>query len=230
MNKFYKKMMVGLLILIVCVVLLYYFGLARYFSLENIKMQASYLKQNVQENYVGSVFIFLALFTALIGFTLPVTGPMGIIAGFLFGFLPGVIYSMIAAMIGTTVSYIVVRRAMNHIMRQKHQDQLDSFNDRIRKYGYSYLISLQLLTVVPYFVINTLAALADVPIWAFMWTTFIGSLPVIAIYTFAGKELYMIQKWSDILSIHMLALLLVLALLSLLPMLVKKLRKPDIKI
>ena len=228
MNGVYRKLIIGLFILLGCVLLAYYFGFSHYFSLESIKAQASFLKMRVAENYMGSALVFIGIFTALIGFTLPVTGPMGIIAGFLFGLCHGVLYSMIAVMIGTTVSYIVVRRAMTHIMQQQHKSQLASFNERIHTYGYSYLISLQLLAVVPYFIINTLAALGGVPLWAFMWTTFIGSLPIVVIYTFAGKELYMIKKWSDILSIHMLGILLVLALLSLLPMLVNKFRKTEL--
>ncbi len=222
-----RKIVLSLVAVIGVAIVMYYFGFAHYFSLESIKIQASFFKAKVESNYTGSVFTFIAVFTTLIALTLPLTGPMGIIAGFLFGLMPGIIYSMIAAMIGTTISYIVVRKAMTHIVRNKHKHKLNSFNDRIQKYGYSYLISLQLLTVVPYFIINTLAALGGVPLWAFMWTTFAGSLPIVAIYTFAGRELYMIKQWSDILSVHMLALLLVLAVLSLMPIIVKKFRNTD---
>src|SRR3990172_650524 len=224
MKSMYKKLLFGLVGTIVVALLLYYFGLSQYLSLENIKIQAAGLKQHVESNYLGSVLVFMTVLTGLIGFTLPVTGPMGIIAGFLFGLIPGTIYSMLAVFIGTTISFVVVRRAMDQIPRNQYGDQLTSFNEHIKQYGYTYLITLQLLTVVPYFVINTLAVLAGVPLPAFMCTTFVGSLPVVVIYVFAGRQLYMIQSWRDIVSKDMLILLLVLAGLALLPMMVKKFR------
>src|SRR5688572_23790280 len=112
MKPMYRKMLFIALGTTILVLLFYYFGLSHYLSLENIKNQAAGLKQQVENNYIGSVLVFLMVFTALIGFTLPVTGPMGIIAGFLFGFLPGTIYSMLTIFIGTTISFIVVQRAI----------------------------------------------------------------------------------------------------------------------
>ena len=94
----------------------------------------------------------------------------------------------------------------------------------MKTYGYTYLITLQLLTIVPYFVINTLAALAGVPFVTFMFTTAVGSFPVLVIYAFAGKQLYKIQSWKDILSKEMLLLLLLLAGFALLPLIIRKLR------
>ena len=224
MKNVQKKLLLGLFIVIVLVIILYYIGLAHYFSLENIKTNALYLKHNVENNYVRSVLIFLAVSIALIAFTLPVTGPVAVLAGYLFGFWLGVIYTMIAGLIGTIISFCVVKRAMSHVMRDHYQDQLAAFKEQLHVYGHTYLISLQLLTVVPYFIINTLAVLAEVPLSTFIWTTFLGSLPVVMIYAFAGRQLYMIQSWGDILSINMLLLLLMLALLALLPMIIRKIR------
>ncbi len=224
MKSLYRKLLIGGLIFLGSVIFLYYVGIAQYMSLENIKAQSAYLQMQVEKNYFWSVLAFLLFFTSLIGFTLPVTGPMGVMGGFLYGLWPSVLYCMFSVMVGTTISFLVVRHALSHVIRDQYKDQLATFSERVHQYGYGYLISLQLLTVVPYFVINTLAALAGVSLETFMWTTAAGSLPIIFIYSFAGKELYMIQSWKDILSIHMLALLLVLAALALLPMLMKKLR------
>ncbi len=226
MNK--RTALIATTIIGIIVMIMYYSGLSQYLSVENIKMHSTYLKQQVDENYFGSVLAFLVVFVTMLAFTLPVTGPMGIIAGFLFGLGAGTLYSMIAIVLGTTISFILVRRTLSQVMRIQYKDQLASFNERMKQYGFSYLITLQLLVVVPYFIINTLAALADVSLSTFMWTTAIGSLPVIAIYVFAGQQLYMIQTWRDIFSMHTLALLAVLATLGLLPMLIRRLRKTSL--
>ena len=227
MNNTYKKFLKVGFVALGAIMLLYYVGIAKYLSIENIKAQSFFLQQQLQENYYGTVITFLVLWSTLIALTLPVTGPMGIVGGFLFGLWPSVFYCMISIFIGTTISFLVIRHALSHVVRTQYQEQLADFNARVRQYGYSYLISLQLLTVVPYFVINTLAALANVPLQTFMWTTAAGSFPVMIIYSFAGKELYHISSWGDILSMHMLALLLVLAALAMMPMIVRKIRKTD---
>ena len=86
---------------------------------------------------------------------------------------------------------------------------------------------MQLLTVIPFFVINTLAGLADVPLFTFIWTTVLGSLPLLFIYSLAGRQLGEIEAVRDILKPHMVALLIILALLALLPMVIKRLRQSN---
>ncbi len=227
MKTFHKKLIVGLIAILILAMLIYYGGFSKYLSLEAIKSNAEGLKGKVEQNYMYSVFIFLGISTALIAFTLPVTAPMGVVGGFLFGLAQGVLYCMISVLVGTAISFLVVRYALSHIMHNQYGQQLASFNERMKVYGHSYLITLQLLTVVPYFVINTLAALAGVSFLTFMWTTALGSLPIITIYAFAGRQLYMIHSWQDILSTEMLLLLLLLAGLALIPMVVRKRKKRE---
>jgi uncharacterized membrane protein YdjX (TVP38/TMEM64 family) len=224
MKTFYRKMMIAGAFLFIAFLLLYYFGIARNLSIENIKAMAVGMQQQVQEHYLKTALIFISISTVLIALTLPVTGPMGIVGGFIFGLWLGLLYCMIAILIGTLISFLVIRYALSHIVRSQYQEKLDEFTDRVHKYGYSYLISLQLLTVVPFFVINTLAALAGVNLSTFLATTMIGATPVMFIYTFAGRELCMIQSWKDILSIHTVLLLGVLSIIAMMPMIVRKLR------
>ncbi len=224
MKTFHKKLIVGLLVLVAIVLVFYYVGLSHYFSLPSIKTNAAFFKSKVAENYTHAVFAFIGISTALIAFTLPITAPMGVVGGFLFGLWPAVLYCMIAVMIGAAISFLVVRYALSHVMKHRYGKRLASFNKRMKTYGYTYLITLQLLTIVPYFVINTLAALAGVSFAMFMCTTAVGSFPILIIYAFAGKQLYMIHSWRDILSREMLLLLLLLAGLALLPLIIRKWR------
>ena len=224
MKTVYRKLTIFGAILFGAFLLLYYFGISHYLSLENIKAMAGSMQQQVYQHYYSTVLMFILVSATLIALTLPVTGPIGIMAGFIFGLFPGFAYCMVSIFIGTLISFLVIRYALSHIVREQYQEKLDQFTDRVHKYGYSYLISLQLLTVVPFFVINTLAALAGVSLSTFLVTTLIGSIPVMLIYTFAGRELYMIQSWKDILSLHMVAILLVLAALAMMPMIVRKIR------
>ena len=225
MKKLQKTIIFGFICVMIAAISIYYIGLANYFSLENIKHNAVYLKRLVHDYYTTSVLIFLAISIFLVACTLPVTAPFAVTAGFLFGLFPGTIYAMIVAIVGPAFSFLIVRYTMSQVFKHQYTAQLEKFNKKLHSYGHTYLITLQLLTVVPYFIINTLAALAGVPFSTFIWTTALGSFPIIVIYVFAGRELYMIQSWKDIMSVHMLLLLFLLGILALLPMIVRKLRK-----
>ncbi len=229
MNSFHKKMAFVVLLVAVAIFLIYYFGIAQYATPAHIKENAVYLKSFVQENYATTVICFMAASAALMLFMLPLTGPIAVCGGFLFGLWPGVLYTMIGVLVGIACSFLIVRYALSHVIRDKYSERLAAFNARMREYGYSYLITLQLLTVVPYFVVNTLAALAGVPFHTFVWTTIVGSFPIVVIYAFAGRQLTMIRSWSDILSVNMLLFLLGLALLAMLPIVIRKFRKMDTK-
>jgi uncharacterized membrane protein YdjX (TVP38/TMEM64 family) len=224
MKTFHKKLLVWITLLVIAIFILYYFGISQHLSLESVKSNASYLQDKVTENYFHAALVFIAVSTLLIMLTFPITAPMAVLGGFLFGMGPGILYSMISIIIGTAISFLVVRYALSHMMKHKYGERLAGFNERMQKYGYTYLITLQLLTVVPYFIINSLAALAGVPFFMFLLTTIVGSFPIVVIYAFAGKQLYNIHSWQDILSTQMLLVLLLLAALALLPMFIQKWR------
>lgn len=221
--KLYKNFLVGIAVFFCVVLGMYCISNSTYFSLENIQKKAAILQEYARTEYVWSVIIFLSVGIVLVALTLPVTGPLGVIAGFLFNIFLAVAYTMASVVTGAMISFLAIRYVMRHMISDRYKEQLCSFKNKFHTYGYTYLITLQLLTVVPYFIINTLAALADVSFFTFVWTTAVGTLPVVVIYAIAGRQLYMIKSWHDIMSVNMLLLLLMLALLALLPMIVKKL-------
>jgi len=62
------------------------------------------------------------------------------------------------------------------------------------------LVILHLLTVVPYVVINVIAAIAGVSVPMFIAAALFGSAPVIFVYAFAGAQFGMVQSVGDLFS------------------------------
>lgn len=218
----------GLVILciLICVValLMYRLQITHYFALSNLQSQSASLLEAVNTHYLFSVFAYLGVYAALIACALPLVAPMTILGGFLFGVLYGVIYAVIGASTGAVIYFLMVRYVFAHTIRESFAPQLGAFHEKMNRYGASYLISLQLLTIIPYFVINTLAALADVPLVTFIWTTVLGGLPLHVIYAVAGQELGTLTSIRDILKPSIIVLLLLMAGIALLPMLIRYIR------
>jgi uncharacterized membrane protein YdjX (TVP38/TMEM64 family) len=216
-----KALLVGFVVIGV-MVLAWYFGLHNYLTLAAMKENRAYLEAAVAKNYLHAVIIFIAVYMAVIAVAMPGVPPLTMIGGFLFGFIPGGIYASIAATVGTSISFLLIRYVLSGVIRGKYAQKLERFNEKITSHGVvGYLLTMQLIGVIPYFVINMLAALTDVPFKTFLWTTYVGSLPIIFIYAFAGRQLYMVESARDIFSPSIIALLVFLVLLTLMPLLVR---------
>lgn len=222
MNSGVKKALLVSLVIIVVMMVAWYLGLHKYFSLAALQENRVYLEESVKTNYIQSILIFIGVCIAVIALGMPGVPPLTMIGGFLFGFIPSALCVSIGATIGTTISFLVIKYLLGHLVRGKYAQKLERFNEKIASHGAaSYLLTLQLMGLIPYFVINVLAALANVSTITFIWTTFVGSLPILFVYAFAGRQLYMVESVSDIFSPSIIALLVVLVLVAMMPLFLK---------
>ncbi len=223
-NRFVRSLIIGAAVVGI-ILLLRYLGAGQYFSLEKLKQNSDYFKELVASYYGLSVMIYIAVYTVVISCAIPAFAPLTIVGGFLFGILPAVLYSAISATLGSVVYFLLARYVLTNTVRRKYGYRLAKFNDRLKSHGVaSYLLMVQFLTVVPYFIINTLSALADVPLWTFLWTTFIGSMPLLFVYAYSGRQLSTIGSVRDIFSPQIILMFIILILFAFLPMIIKRLR------
>lgn len=219
-----KKILVVVLISIIFIIIFYFMGLSEYFTLQALQENNRYLKQFVQSHYLLSVLLYISTYSLLLACGLPVVIPLALIGGFLYGVFLGLFYAQISCLLGSLISFLVLRFIIVHWIRDWHNQRLEQFNNQIQKYGYSYLLMLHFLSVVPLFVINLLAAMAKVPLKTVLWVTVIGVLPFNFLCTLAGQQLSTIHSFKDIFSPTIILLLVLLALVAIAPMIIKKLR------
>jgi len=226
MSSGIKKALFASFVAVALMAVAWYMGLHTYFSLESLHNNRVYLEEAVARNYLQAVIIFMAVYMAVIALGMPGVPPLTTIGGFLFGFLPAGIYATVSATIGTTVSFLLIKYVLGNVIRGKYAKKLEQFNEKIASHGAaSYLLTMQLVGVIPYFIINVLAALANVPTITFIWTTFLGSVPILFIYAFAGRQLYMVESVSDIFSPSIIALLVLLVVVAMMPLLLRLSRR-----
>jgi len=208
--------------LIVFVLILQFAGIGKYVNIETIKVHKDYIKQFVVQHYAFAVFIYISFFTLSSFLSIPVTVILNVIAGFFFGAFAGTLYINIGTTLGSTCSFLTFRYLLSDLVMRKYADKLKKFNAHIKKNGASYLLSMQLMPATPSFLINTLSGLTSINLWTFVWTTSVGIIPGSFVYAFAGQQLSKIESTKDILTWPILLVLVLLALLSLLPILIKR--------
>jgi uncharacterized membrane protein YdjX (TVP38/TMEM64 family) len=212
------------IIVLVCV-WYYTFGW-RYVHQLHLQHTQTTMRNFVAAHYIRAVFYYMFSYTIMTVLGFPIAIPMTLLGGFLFGFWFGGIFALVSSVLGALIFFLLVRNWFADLIKTYYQQRLQEFNERIGSEGvFGYMVSLHLVAVVPYVIINTLAALANISVRIFLLATVLGATPVIFIYSFAGAQFGMIQGMKDIFSAGMIYALALLLVLSLIPFIIKRIIK-----
>ena len=195
-------------------------GLHESLTLERIKEQRDVLQAFVQENYLVSVLSFLLL-TVSTAFMVPGAIVLMLAGGFFFGVLPGLLFAVTGLTLGAMTAFLTARYVLGNWVQERYKVLLASFNEEMQRHSHYYLITLRIIPVLPFFLVNILAGLTKISLKRFTASTFIGLLPASFVYSFAGRRLAVINSPRDILSPGMIAALFLLGGFVLLPVILK---------
>jgi uncharacterized membrane protein YdjX (TVP38/TMEM64 family) len=205
----------------------FYFDLNQYFSLEVLKANRDRLLAYTAANSVESVLVFIALYCLQTAFSLPGAWAFTLAAGFLFGSVLGTLYANIAATAGATLAFLASRYLLHDWVERKFGNRLGPIQEGFAKNAFSYLMTLRLIPIFPFFLINLVAGVTRIRLGTYVLATAIGIIPGTFVYANAGRQLGTINSLGEIVSVRVLGAFFLLALLAVVPVLYKKFaRKP----
>lgn len=217
------------IILLVCFIILiglvHYFNITDYLTFEQIKLHRTYLLNFVKSNYYLSVLIYILIYIVVITAMLPGAAVLTISGGFFFGTFKGSIFSIFGASVGAILSFLIVRYLIGDYIQNSYKEQLIVFNNEIEKNGFFYLLSMRLIAIIPFFLINILSGLTNVSLKIFSLATILGIIPGSLVYSFAGQNLARIKTPADAFSPSILFAFFLLALLALLPIIYRYIKR-----
>ncbi len=216
------------LLLIMSMVVAWYTWLNEYLTFDNLRENMIILNSFVEDHYFSSVIIFIAAVMTT-GFFVPAAIPMILVGGFLFGIFWGTIYVNLGFTAGATLAFLFSRYVIGNWIQHRYESQLKSFNDEISRHGRNYLITLRMIPLFPFFSVNYFAGVTKMPLARYVWSTAIGMLPISVAYSFAGREIGLIETPNDIMSAKFLIVLLLLVLFALQPVIHHHLVRPKDK-
>lgn len=183
------KRLLPLVILIVILVLLFSTGLYRYLSFEQLKMHHQQLSQWKNNHYLFSAISFIIIYIIAVAISLPGVTILTLVGGFLFGLWWGTLYVLIAATIGSVIIFIAAKTAFAETLSAKAGPFLNKIEHGFQQNATSYLLFLRLVPVFPFWLINIIAGLLNVPIATFVISSFIGIIPGTFVYVSVGNSL-----------------------------------------
>lgn len=203
--------------------LFFYLDLGRFLSLEALKANRDQLLAFTDANYSAAVILFILLYIAVTGLSLPGAVILTLAGGFLFGSVPATLYVNIGATAGATLAFLAARYVLRDWVEQKFGKWLESLQQGFAKNAFSYLMTLRLIPLFPFFVVNLVSGLTRVSVGTYVAATALGIIPGSFVYAYAGRQLGTINSLKEIASPRVLGAFVLLGALALLPILYRRL-------
>ncbi|MCA0937970.1 TVP38/TMEM64 family protein [Vibrio alginolyticus] len=211
-----KKLIFGLILLLTIMVLAASFS--QYLTLENAKAQQEALNAYIEKNFLFAATLYFLIYVLMTAFSIPGAAVVTLLGAALFGFWTSLVLVSFASTIGATLAFLSSRYLLRDWVQTKFENKLSAINNCVEKDGAFYLLSLRLIPVFPFFLINLLIGLTPMSVSRFYLTSQIGMLPGTAVYLNAGTQLATIDSLSGIVSPGVLASF---ALLGLFPIIAR---------
>ena len=149
-----------------------------------------------KEQPTKTVLVFFFLFLAGTAMSLPVTGAMSVVSGLVFGHAIGVPLALLACTVGGTIGFLLSRYALSNLVQQRFAVQLKVINDGVKRDGTFYLLSLRMIPVIPFWLLNLLMGLTPMKTASYVLATLAGMFPVILVFVHFGTELAAIDSFT----------------------------------
>ncbi len=217
-NKNLKKTVIVVLIIFL-ITAFKFFALEQYLSLSYLKSSQEKFSLLYTEHKIFVIAAYMMFYIIVTSLSLPGAVVLTLVGGALFGLQAGTLIVSFASTIGATFACLASRFVLRDWVQSKFGDKLSAVNKGIEREGAFYLFTLRLIPIFPFFIINLVMGLTELPMLTFYWVSQLGMLPGTMVYVNAGKELAKIDSLSGILSP---GLIFSFALLGLFPITVKK--------
>ena len=165
---------------------------------------------------------FVLAYVAVTGLSLPGAVVLTLAGGFLFGAVLGTLFVNLGATTGATIAFLVSRYLLRDWVEQRFGKWLGPLQQGFGQNAFSYLMTLRLIPLFPFFVVNLVSGLTRMNIGTYVAATALGIIPGSFVYAYAGRQLGTINSLKDIASPGVVGALVLLGLLALVPNLYKK--------
>lgn len=210
-----KKLLL-VLIIVALVVSALVFDIGQYLSLEVLKERQQQLNQLFNNNPWSTFAICFAIYVIVTALSLPGAAVLTLASGAIFGLGWGLLLASFASSIGALLAFLSARFILRDWVEQKFGERLKTVNTGMKRDGAFYLLSLRLVPILPFFVINLAMGLSQIKTRTFYWVSQLGMLLGTLAYVNAGTQLAQIQSLSDVLSADLLGAFVLLGLVPLL--------------
>jgi pyruvate/2-oxoglutarate dehydrogenase complex dihydrolipoamide dehydrogenase (E3) component/uncharacterized membrane protein YdjX (TVP38/TMEM64 family) len=191
----------GLLALLAAAILAFFLlDLGSYLTLDSLKAQQAALATLVEERPLSVATGFFSLYIAATALSLPGAAILTLAAGAIFGLWLGTLIVSFASAIGASLAFLSSRYLLRDWVKARFGTRVEVIDRGIARDGAFYLLTLRLIPVFPFFLINLAMGLTAMRLPVFYLVSQAGMLLGTLVFVNAGTQLARIESTADVLS------------------------------
>lgn len=165
------------------------FGLHRSLSLEALAEHRSALGAEVAARPVLAAVLYVLAYILVVALSLPGGVVMTLAGGLLFGVVWGTILTVVGASLGAALIFLAARSAFAPLLAGRAEGLLGALRVGLERDGFFYLLTLRLVPIFPFWLVNLAPALVGMRFAPYLAATFLGIIPGTAVFAGIGAGL-----------------------------------------
>ena len=225
MKKFLLPM-----VLIAGLIIFFTNDLKNTFSFAGLATNYSVITDFVASNQLASWLGFMLLYAVVVALSLPAALLLTLAGGAVLGWI-AIPLIIIGASAGACVVFIAAKTVFTSLFSERAAGFISLLEAGFKKDAFSYLLALRLIPAAPFWVVNIVPALLGMRLLPFFIATFIGIAPGTSVYVAVGRGFDKVLARGEVPDLstlqdpYIITPLVALGLLSLMPVLVKRLKR-----
>lgn len=219
-----------LLLLVLALAIAWELGLTGSLSFPALARHQADLNRLVARHPWAAPAVYVTVYAVAVAISLPGGAVLTAAGGLLFGIVLGGSLAALGASLGAIALFLIARSALRPLMLRYAGPLSERLRPGIERDGFSYLLALRLIPAFPFWLVNLAPALFGMRLAPYSLATILGILPGTFLFASIGAGLSTLLaagRMPDaalIFSPRVLGPLLGLALISLLPVIWRRVR------
>lgn len=176
------------------------FDLGQWLHLATLQHHQKELQGWVDAHFIQAALAYFLLYVASTALSLPGATLLTLAGSALFGVAWGLLLVSFASTLGACLAFLCARFLLRGWVARRFAKPLAAIDKGLDAQGVHYLLTLRLVPLFPFFLVNLLMGLTRMPLRTYAWVSQLGMLPATLVYVLAGRELAALASTGQVLT------------------------------
>lgn len=176
------------------------FDLGQWLHLATLQRHQKELQGWVDAHFIQAALAYFLLYVASTALSLPGATLLTLAGSALFGVAWGLLLVSFASTLGACLAFLCARFLLRGWVARRFARPLATIDKGLDAQGVHYLLTLRLVPLFPFFLVNLLMGLTRMPLRTYAWVSQLGMLPATLVYVLAGSELASLASTGQVLT------------------------------